>query len=75
MVATSYFCLKDLSRVSDFDPAKTYRISIETGTGHFKTALARFGEEGWEYLHLDYDKWLPVPDGVEILTDWEIISI
>ena len=68
MNATSFLSLQDLSRVSGFDPDKTYRIPIETGTGHFKTALARFSEEdGWEYLHLDYDRWLPVPDGVEIL--------
>ena len=68
MNATSYFHKKDLSRVLNFDPAKTYRVPIETGTGHFKTALARFSEDdGWEYLHLDYDRWLPVPDDVEIL--------
>ena len=67
MVATSYQSLMDTSRVPGYTPSATYRIPLETGTGHFKTALARFGEFGWEYLHLDYDKWLPVPDGVEIL--------
>ena len=68
MVAISYLCQKDLSRVKDFDPSKTYRAPFETGTGHFKSALTRFSEDGWEYLHLDYDKWLPVPDNVEIWT-------
>ena len=68
MPATSYFFAKDLSRVKDYDPAKTYRVPFVTPTGHFKTALTRFSEDGWEYLHLDYDKWLPVPDNVEILT-------
>ena len=68
MVATSYLCQKDLSRVKDYDPAKTYRAPFETGTGYFKPALARFGEDGWEYLHMDYDRWLPIPDEVEIWT-------
>ena len=68
MPATSYFTVKDKTRVKDYDPAKTYRVPIATGTGHFKSALTRFGEDGWEYLNLDYDKWLPVSDGVEILT-------
>ena len=66
MPATSYFFLMDVTRVPDYTPSATYRIPLETGTGHFKTALTRFGEFGWEYLHLDYDRWLPVPDGVEI---------
>ena len=69
MAATSYFFLTDTSRVPNYISGGTYRIPLETGTGHYKTALARFGESGWEYLHLDYDRWLPVPDGVEILTN------
>lgn len=70
MIATSYTSQKDISRVSSFNSVKMYRIPIETGTGHFKTALTRFSEEdGWEYLHLDYDRWLPVPDNVEIFDD------
>ena len=68
MPATSYFFVKDLSRVRDYDPGKTYRVPVETGTGYFKSVLARFGGEGWEYLNLDYDRWLPVSDGVEIFT-------
>lgn len=67
MNATSYLFVKDQSRVLNFDPDKTYRVPLETGTGHFKTALARFTTDGWEYLHLNYDRWLPLPDGVEIL--------
>ena len=68
MPATSYFFVKDKNRVKDFDPNKTYRVPFETPTGHFKTALARFSEDGWEYLHLDYNKWLPLSDGEEIFT-------
>ena len=71
--ATTYLKQKDTNRVSNYDTEKTYRIPIETGTGHFTTALARFGEDGWEYLHLDYDKWFPVPDDVEIL-EWDYPS-
>lgn len=65
--ATSYHTVFDTTRVKNFNRNVSYQIPIETGTGHYKTARARFTDEsGWEYFHLDYDKWLLIPDGVEI---------
>lgn len=66
-LATCYHTVFDTTRVQNFNPNVSYRILIETGTGHYKTAPARFTQEsGWEYFHSDYDKWLPIPDEIEI---------
>ena len=63
----TYHTAFDTTRVPNFNRNKSYRIPLQTGTGHYKTALARFTDQsGWEYLHLDYDKWFTIPDEVEI---------
>lgn len=68
--ATSYDTRFDLTRVVNFDVNATYIIPLESGTGHYTTALARFTKDsGWEYYHPSYDRWLPIPDRVEIFMD------
>lgn len=63
----TYHTAFDTTRVQNFNRNASYRIPLQTGTGHYKTALARFtDEDGWEYLHSDYDKWFRISDEVEI---------
>lgn len=52
-LATSYHTVFDTTIVQNFNPNVSYRIPIEPGTGHYKTAPARFTQEsGWEYFHV-----------------------
>lgn len=65
MPATTFNRVNDLTRVKNYKPENTYESQFPTGTGWYINRIVRFND-GWEYLHLDYGRWLPVPDDVEI---------